>query len=481
MHQLLLLSFLLSATLSAQAVISSEEQTPILATDLTAASGLGMDYDVRNFKILYTTTDAFGQPDTASGLVCVPNSVNLFFPFGVYNHGTAGTRESVPSRENVEERLLPQLMAGRGMVTVAPDYLGLGDSDGPHPYVHAATEVSAGKDMLIAVRDWLPTFDFVPGIAFQPGSGVFITGYSQGGHAAAALHRELSTNPVEGLDVKAAAHLSGPYSISEVMLNTLFDDDLVTLPGYIAYTYISYNYVYGLYDDLGDAFVGPYLPLIRSFANNDISLNLFNQQLEAELQQTGDPLSAIFQDSVLQILQERDTSNAIIKALIDNDTYDWAPPETTLIYYCTEDEQVPNENAFLADSVMRANGSVSVALQSGGALDHRSCVDPAFGLALSVFTALVETEPMSIGEVVDRPDVTVSPNPATAGTTIHIRGESLLSLPFRIYDTAGRLVADGETSSNSRIDLPGKLSNGLFILRLDLGDGTSVVRRIVVR
>lgn len=475
MIRLLAVLLLLTTTLSAQSVISSEEQSPISAAQLQQASGLPMDFDVINYKIIYTTTDAFGQPDTASGLVCIPFSTDNAYPFGVYNHGTVADREAVPSREGIQERLLPQLMAGRGMLTVAPDYLGLGDSDGIHPYVHAATEVSAGRDMLLAVRDWLPSIDRVPG--FQ----VFVTGYSQGGHAAAALHRELSTNPIPDIQVVAAAHLSGPYSISEVMLNTLFSEELTTLPGYIAYTYISYNHVYGLYDDLGDAFVEPYLTPIRRFAAEETSLGEFNAELTSLLVGNDDLLSAIFQDSIRQVLAARDTSSIIIQALIDNDTYDWAPPEFTLIYYCTEDEQVPFRNAVLADSVMRANGSATVSLQTAGSLDHRGCVDPAFGTALGLFTALVEIIPISTQQIADRPDIKVFPNPTVAGTSLQLSGPGLSDRPFVVYDQTGRSVSQGITSATGQLDLPLSLVRGVHILRIGLADGTSVVRRIVTR
>lgn len=471
----LLLFVLLSTSLSAQTVTSFEEQTPISAVQLSSIAGISITYNVRNYKVLYTTTDAFGQPHTASGLVCVPNDVSFIFPFGVYNHGTVDNREAVPSREGIQERLLPQLMAGQGILTVAPDYLGLGDSEGIHPYVHAATEVSAGKDMLIAVRDWLPTIDYIPG------EQLFITGYSQGGHAAAALHREMSTNPVDGFEVEAATHLSGPYSISEVMLGTLFEEELTTLPGYIAYTYISYNYVYGLYDDLGEAFVEPYLAPIRRFADQEISLGEFNLELTNLLVTNEVRLDAIFQDSVRQVLEDRDTSSTIIQALIDNDTYDWAPPETTLIYYCTEDEQVPNRNAILADSVMRANGAAIVALQSGGPLSHFDCVDPAFGLTLGVFTALADIFPLSLGEVASREDIRLHPNPVAAGTLLRLAGAGTNDRPFVLYDLSGREMLRGQTSASGELRLPASLPRGVTVVRVGLADGSSVVRRVVVK
>ena len=435
------------------------------------------DYDVQNYSITYTTTDAFGQPDTASGLVAIPvASDDFIFPLGVYNHGTVPDRESVPSRAGERERLVVAAIATKGYVMLAPDYIGLGDSRGVHPYVHAATEASAGRDMIIAVKKWLAERELV-----AVNEQLFITGYSQGGHATAALHRDIATNPTDdGLTVTSATHLSGPYSISDVMANTIFQEGNPTLPGYIAYTYISYNYVYGLYDDLGQAFVEPYLTPIRRFANEEINLDQFNGQLDQLLNANNARLEAIFQDSVRNVLAEGDPTDPINMALADNDTYDWAPEEPTLIFYCTQDEQVPFRNAILADSVMRANGSESVTLASGGPLSHGGCIVPAITATVEFWAPLSEIV-NSLGEPVRRPEFSVSPNPVYAGGELSLNGLPAARAPYTLYDSAGRSALRGVTDGDGRIRLPAHLRGGLHILRLGLQDGSSVVRRVVVR
>ena len=45
------------------------------------------------------------------------------------------------------------IFAAFGYVVCAPDFVGLGDSPGVHPYVHAKTEASAAIDMLRAARE----------------------------------------------------------------------------------------------------------------------------------------------------------------------------------------------------------------------------------------------------------------------------------------------------------------------------------------
>ena len=78
------------------------------------------------------------------------------------------------------------VFAGAGFIYVGPDYLGLGDSMVPrHRYFHAATEASSAVDLLVASRRVLAS------LHVQQNDKLFTFGFSQGGHAALALHREL--------------------------------------------------------------------------------------------------------------------------------------------------------------------------------------------------------------------------------------------------------------------------------------------------
>ncbi len=478
MKNLLLLLFcVFTSNLFAQEVVMAEIEDVQSRFILALGLPYTADYDVQNYKIQYTTTDAFGQPDTASGLVAIPVANDDFvFPIGIYNHGTVGEREAVPSRMGVAERFVVAAITTKGYVTLAPDYLGLGDSPGTHPYVHAATEASAGRDMIIAVKKWLEEDDIV-----SVNDQLFITGYSQGGHATAALHRDIAMNPGDdGLSVTSATHLSGPYSISDVMVGTLFQENNPTLPGYIAYTYISYNYVYGLFDSLSQAFVEPYLEPIQRFADLETTLDEFNTELDQLLQENNARLEAILQDSIRTILESGDPTQPINMALADNDTYDWAPEAPTLIFYCTEDEQVPFRNAILADSVMRANGSTSVTLESGGARNHGGCVIPALTRTIEFWGEYVEIV-NSLGVPVQRPDLKLSPNPVYAGGNLRLDGPETARMPFTLYETSGRVAMRGVTDASGNIRLAQHITSGLHVLRLGLADGTSVVRRVVVR
>ena len=65
----------------------------------------------------------------------------------------------------------------RGYNVVMPDYIGMGESPGLHPYCHGASEATATIDMIRAVRE-AQTLDMIPGMTADNGE-MFVTGYSQ--------------------------------------------------------------------------------------------------------------------------------------------------------------------------------------------------------------------------------------------------------------------------------------------------------------
>jgi hypothetical protein len=463
----------------AQTYVSVTEQEGTLAQLIQLLQPtIPARYDVTNYKVLYRTVDALGRPDTASGLLSIPDDRDLRFPMGVYMHGTVTDREAVPSRPGVSERFLTSAFATVGYIAVAPDYIGLGDSEGFHPYVHADSEASAGRDLILAAREWMDE----QGIAYN--DQLFITGYSQGGHAAQALHREIQTDSVgTELAVTAAAHLSGPYSISDVMRRATLEPGRATLPGYIIYTYVSYNNVYGIYDSLGEAFREPYLSTIQRFDREEIDGGRFNGVLDSLLAANEDRLIDMFRDSIRTQLETDDDDSRIVRALRDNDTFDWAPEAPTILYYCTEDEQVPFQNALLADSVMTANGSTSVRTINGGPLNHGGCVLPAITAAINLFDSLAVREPIvSAREALLLPNLSIAPNPVPSGAVPTVTGlNAATSYRYQLYDVAGRGVAEGPITNGQQLRQLVTASPGLYLLRISDDAGRSTVHKLIFR
>ncbi|MBK7477849.1 MAG: T9SS type A sorting domain-containing protein [Haliscomenobacter sp.] len=415
-------------------------------------------YDVDVYKLEYATPNVQGKPDTASGLLAVPVVKNLSFPLLVYQHGTAGSREAVPSRLSFEATI--GLVGGAlGYVSVLPDYLGLGDSDGFHPYLHAKTEASAAVDMLRAARQ------FAASATIALNGQVFVSGYSQGGHAAMALHRELETNLSAEFKVTASAPMSGPYSISGDMKSRLLSEEEYFYPGYPLYTMLSYNLAYGVYDSLAQFIRAPYLSIAQAFySGEETRIDSIHARLaRALILEKGKVVPKyIFPDTLLAAIASN-PAHPVNAALSDNDVYKWAPKAPTRLFYCRADDQVVYTNSTLADSVMRSLGSVDIqSADLNPNFDHGQCIQPAL-LSTILFFSFYQTTPTGTEDGLPELPVYMYPNPASGSFTLE-------GLPpqsrVHLTDLSGRLLRRIPAGEGAQaISLSG-LNRGMYLVRV---------------
>jgi len=433
--------------------------------------GVPVDYDVNLYKIRYKTPDVHGLLDTASGLLVlpvVPDSTNL--PIVVYAHGTTDGPADVPSKLHGGYEIA-MAYAAKGFAVAAPDFLGLGDARGFHPYVHAASEASASFDMLNASVEYLeanaPDWDELH---------LFLCGYSQGGHASAALHKELQDYWSFVYPVTAATHMSGPYSISGVMRTKLLSDDSYGYPAYLAYIALGYQEAYGnLYNDIHDFFKEPYVTNIQNFKNGLVNLTTLNAQLIALLATNGDTITKrMIQDSILDHVIN-DPLYPLNLDLEDNDRYNWAPEVPTKLFYCSGDLQVPFQNAIVADSAMNALGAPDAhAVNMGAGLDHGPCVLPSIISSISYFLSFLNTS--SVIDFEKNPTVIeVSPNPAVDYLAVNWE-EAADGLDYEIINLDGKSIAQGSSPSNN-VDVH-DLSPGMYMILVSAGNQTRIARFI---
>jgi alpha-beta hydrolase superfamily lysophospholipase len=139
----------------------------------------GLPSDARGWKVLYTSTDAGGDPVAVSGLVIAPAAPAPGpHPVLAWAHGTTGiARACAPSLSDDPLEGIPDMTGPleRGWVITLTDYRGLGTA-GPHPYLVGDT---AGRDVLDSVRA-VHQLD----IGIELADEYAIWGHSQGGHAA---------------------------------------------------------------------------------------------------------------------------------------------------------------------------------------------------------------------------------------------------------------------------------------------------------
>jgi hypothetical protein len=424
--------------------------------ELLLLFGQAVDYDVDLYRIHYKTPGVNTLPDTASGLMVIPQvPAGTLLPIVVYEHGTTSGPTDVPSqlRGGFE---VAMGYAAFGFITLAPDFLGLGDSRPFHPYVHAATEASASLDMLNGCLEYLDINE----PEWDP-NYLFVAGYSQGGHASMALHKEIEDFWSFVYPITAATHMSGPYSMSGVMRDRILSNESYAFPAYIAYILLGYNEVYHFYPSTDYLFKEPYASYIDSFYHQNYTLTALNNRLIAALAVSGDTVpSKMLQDSILDAFANN-LNHPLNLSLVENDTYNWAPSAPTRLYYCDGDNQVPYQNALIAEAAMNSLGATDVqAINQGAGLDHGPCVFPSVISSITFFKTFLH--PSALADLdKNAKELSVFPNPAYDEIVIDwdaARG----GMDYDIMNTNGQHVSHGRSYFN-RISID-HLPAGIYVV-----------------
>ena len=469
-----LITFLLFLNIlagQAQVLVSSEfiSNTPSALLSLVN-NQFPIQYDVDFYKLVYNTVDTQGQPTLASGAIAVPSSTCETLPLLAYCHGTVLRKQDIPSAENGES-LIGKLFAGGGYVSIMPDYIGLGESSGLHPYVHAESQATATLDMIRAAREFLSTE-----LDINHNNQLFLTGYSQGGHAAMGTHKYIQDNSLyDEFNVVASAPCSGPYDLSGSQAPVLTSGQPYSNPGYVVYLIMGYQRAYGnLYNTLSDVLKSPYdVDMLTYFdgVQDQYDMGTVNNVLP-------NVLSDFMQDTTLSNFMSN-PNHPLRVALEDNDNFDWTPERPVRMMYCTGDEQVDFSNSISADSAMNANGASDVdAIEVGGnSFNHGACVTPAltetfnFFEPKTTFCGFVQSTENASGGF----EFSVYPNPT----------ENNLSVAFPITEgTVDVLNLQGQVMQSQSVNTTvhefelDQFSAGIYFVRWNHASGTNIQKII---
>ena len=326
------------------------------------------------YRVRYLTVDPAGDDAEATGLVVVPSSPSRPLPTVSYQHITVVARDEAPSVDGFE-RLVGAVLGATGYTAVLPDYLGLGDSDLQHPFLHADTEASSVIDMLRASATLFDTLDV-------PVDGrLLLSGYSQGGHATLAAQRALQSTSAGPFTVFASAPMAGAYDLSGTLFDFMLTDAPHPNPYYFPFTLLSYNRIYDLYDDPAEYFVEPYDASLPQLFDGTRS----GQEINESLPDT--PLD-ILRPSVREVITS-DPAHPFRLALAENDVFDFSPAVPTRLVHCAGDDTVPFANAEVAVAALGVGATAPVDLiDPFPAGSHQSCFIPAIRYVKSWFDAL---------------------------------------------------------------------------------------------
>ena len=298
---------------------------------VTELTGAGFDpgavrYGVDTYQLVYRTVDTDNRPTVASGLLALPRNRDRLLRTVSYTHGSEVYRGDAPSMSRGWSQAPAITYASAGFAAVAPDYLGLGVSPGPHPWMHKPSEVTAALDMLRAARQ--ATAHTGRTLARQ----VLVTGFSQGASAATALGKALQAGADPWFRLGALAPISGAYDMRGAELPALLSGELHPKwsAGYTAYLLVAWNRLHHLYDRPDEVFRTPSVADLFDGEHR-------GEEVFAGLPDSVDALLTPYGRALLEHPSER-----FAAALdVSDPTCSWTPRVPVRLYVAADDQATP--------------------------------------------------------------------------------------------------------------------------------------------
>jgi pimeloyl-ACP methyl ester carboxylesterase len=306
---------------------------------LSGVDGISVGNAVDCYRMQYTIGSG---PDAVrlSGLLALPRDV-VPRRLVSFQHGTSTTRTAVPSQLDGTGIAAAIVFAGNGYALIAPDYPGLGDSPGRHPYYVAEAIGPAVAGMIDAVQR-------VQGV---PNGPVFLSGFSEGGWASLAALRVLEG---KGQPVLGSAQVAGAYDLRHVSLPAALQGGAPSHSLYLAYAAWGQAAYYG--HALDSVLTPEYATIVeRLFAGAG------PEEILDALPR--DP-RRMFNQGFLDAF-EREEAHWYLDSFAANSLVAVTPRAPVRLYYGTKDLDVVPEEALAAARAMQARAADVTAVNVG--------------------------------------------------------------------------------------------------------------------
>jgi len=316
--------------------------------------------EVDVYEIIYKVKWIDGTWRNASGIYYVPK-VQKEVPYFMFGHGTQIQKERNIS-DGDSQQFICLAHATDGYAAMYPDYYGIGKGEGKHLYQHAWSEAHAFIYMLMAVDELNKQLNL------KSNGQLFLTGYSQGGHASFAAHKYLEELNDPRFQVTASSPMSGAYDMTGVQSDYMFQE--YPRPFYLPYLLLSYQEAYKVLDtkDPYEAFAAPFDTLFPAFfeENDTRTLDELNKLLPKVPAKVVDP----------ELIEQykSDPNFPFKKRLQENNLIDWKPKAPVQLCYCKGDKEVNYMNSEVAYQRIRESGFEQIRLNNlSDHLDHNTC------------------------------------------------------------------------------------------------------------
>jgi hypothetical protein len=164
---------------------------------------------------------------------------------------------------------------------------------------------------------------------------LFTFGFSQGGHAALALHRALQNHHVH-----VTATVGGVFDVERFFLSAIADRTTPTLPLYVSYILLAYDDIYDVYGRRSDVFRQPYASTISSL----FDMQHFFDDVLAGLPPTSRELLTPSYHATVSTNPNTPLRGRLRQNAVDQ----WRPAAPIRVYHSPEDEEVFFEDALVS-------------------------------------------------------------------------------------------------------------------------------------
>ena len=344
------------------------------------------------YKIRYNSHDGKGRPVILSGLLTLPRG-GAAKGLVVFAHGTIADRRLSPSRftkvgkESEAEAAVLAFGSG-GYAVVMPDYPGLGDDAGVHPYPLGRVNSVSVIEMIGPAR----TAARRQNIAVGP--KLFLSGYSEGGAVALWAVRKLGEKPYASMQVTSAVPMSGPYDLTGATAQSLIAPT-TNQAIFAARLYLLSYLLHSVYKADGvklTTYVRPALAavIVRVFDHGLTDEQIIKRlALSATLLGARNSVDRITTPYFLRVLHSVDASDPVIRDLLQNNCTDWSPHTKLLLICLQSDGIVVPANTHKAIQAMRARGVGADVVQEfvieDSRLNHATAIIPALARARRFF------------------------------------------------------------------------------------------------
>ncbi|MEQ1755821.1 MAG: hypothetical protein ABL973_16995 [Micropepsaceae bacterium] len=307
---------------------------------LSGVQGIPVETAVDCYRMIYSVQGPGGKPVRLSGLLALPRDGKPKRLVS-FQHGTTTTRSAVPSQPDGTGIAAAIAFAGNGYALVVPDYPGLGESRGHHPYYVAEAIGPAVAGMIYAAEQ-------IEGVPRAP---VFLSGFSEGGWASLAALRELES---AGHKVLGSAQVAGAYDIRHVSLPAALKGGAPSHSLYLAYAAWGHAAYYG--HSLDSVLTPRYATLV-----DHLFAGASPQEILAAL--PANP-RAMFNQAFLDSF-DSDRPHWFLDSFAANSLVGVTPAAPVRLYFGSKDVDVVPQEALAAAQVMRGHGADVTAVDVG--------------------------------------------------------------------------------------------------------------------